>query len=259
MFSMQSSPYSHVPTEAATIPLVILTSALALYQNLSLPPPWNPTTTPTPLIVYGAASAVGSFAIQLAQQSSLHPIIAVAGASTAHVESLLNPSKGDVVLDYRIGEEKLIEALKSEIKKTGAECTHAVDAISDQSTTSLLASALGKGKIATVIPGADLSKLPEGVKAEVTYVGTVHGATLPFAPHPRQAKTGTKVGDKEFAKAICGLVELGLEDGWFKGHPFEVRPGGLAGVGDALADLKAGKARAVKYVFRVGETEGVDA
>jgi hypothetical protein len=42
-----------------------------------------------------------------------------------------------------------------------------------------------------------------------------------------------------------------LADGWFKGHPFEIRKGGLGGVEGALADLKAGKASAVKYVFRV--------
>jgi len=49
----------------------------------------------------------------------------------------------------------------------------------------------------------------------------------------------------------------GLQEGWFKGHPYEVVPGGLGGVEGALKNLKEGRASAVKYVFRIGETEGV--
>jgi hypothetical protein len=53
------------------------------------------------------------------------------------------------------------------------------------------------------------------------------------------------------------LIERGLRDGWFKGHPYEVRHGGLGAVEQALTDLKNGKASAVKYVFRIQETEGL--
>jgi NADPH2:quinone reductase len=43
----------------------------------------------------------------------------------------------------------------------------------------------------------------------------------------------------------------------FKGHPFKVVPGVLGGVETGLKDLKAGKASAIKYVFRIEETEGL--
>ena len=49
----------------------------------------------------------------------------------------------------------------------------------------------------------------------------------------------------------------GLATGEFKGHPYKVVPGGLGAVPGILEDLKAGKASAVKYVFRIGETEGL--
>lgn len=49
----------------------------------------------------------------------------------------------------------------------------------------------------------------------------------------------------------------GLAQGWFSGHPFEVRPGGLDGIEGALRDLKGGKASGVKYVLRISETEGL--
>jgi NADPH2:quinone reductase len=35
-----------------------MTAALGLYVRLGLPEPWHATTTPTPLIVYGGATAV---------------------------------------------------------------------------------------------------------------------------------------------------------------------------------------------------------
>jgi NADPH2:quinone reductase len=42
-----------------------------------------------------------------------------------------------------------------------------------------------------------------------------------------------------------------LADGRLTGHPFEVVDGGLEGVGKGLNMLKDGKAKGVKYVFRV--------
>jgi hypothetical protein len=50
-----------------------------------------------------------------------------------------------------------------------------------------------------------------------------------------------------------------LQTGTFKGHPFEVRAGGLEAVEQALKDLKDGKNSARKYVFRIAETSGLGA
>lgn len=95
--------------EAATIPLAATTASLALYRSLALPPPWHPTTERTPLLIYGGSSAVGAFAIKLASRSNLHPIIAVAGAGAKYVSSLLDASRGDTVIDYRVGRDALEE------------------------------------------------------------------------------------------------------------------------------------------------------
>jgi hypothetical protein len=54
------------------------------------------------------------------------------------------------------------------------------------------------------------------------------------------------------------LFGLGLKEGWFCGHPYEVIPGGLGGVEKGLKNLMQGKASGVKYVYRIGETEGLD-
>jgi hypothetical protein len=55
---------------------------------------------------------------------------------------------------------------------------------------------------------------------------------------------------------MCRWFTKALQQGKLEGHPFEVRPGGLEGVEQALQDLKDGKASAVKYVFRIADTPG---
>ena len=40
-------------------------------------------------------------------------------------------------------------------------------------------------------------------------------------------------------------------------HPHEVVPGGLGGIQQALTNLKGGRTSAVKYEFRVEDTDGV--
>jgi NADPH:quinone reductase-like Zn-dependent oxidoreductase len=84
--------------EAATIPIPYLTAVIGLYFHLHLPPPLNPTLPPTPFIIYGAASAVGAFAVKMARMSNIHSIIAVAGRGIPFVETLIDRSMRDVVI-----------------------------------------------------------------------------------------------------------------------------------------------------------------
>ena len=109
----------HIPShitfeEAATLPLAVLTAAVGLYEtrNLGLNNPWDPAIKETPLVVYGGASAVGAYAIQLAKKSNIHPIITVAGRGIPFVEGMIDRSKGDTIVDYRDGDEAVVEGIK---------------------------------------------------------------------------------------------------------------------------------------------------
>ena len=242
--------------EAATLPLAAMTAAVALYQRLSLPLPWHPTTKPIPLIIYGAASAIGSFAVQLAQQSNIHPLICVAGRGIPHVETLIDKSKGDVILDYRDGDEKLVQGLQSAVKAAGGTALHAFDAVSEKGSDVNISKALDPhGNIALVLPRKDNSEIPSTIERSTQTVGCVHAGT---DPDPWEKKTGMKTGNQDFGYVMFRLFGRGLQEGWLKGHPYEVVPGGLNGVEGALKKLKAGEASAVKYVFRVGDTEGIE-
>jgi NADPH2:quinone reductase len=126
----------HIPKtvsfeEAATIPLAGMTAALGLYQRLGLPLPWLPAQEKLPLVIYGAASAVGAFAVKLARLSNIHPIICVAGRGIAYVESLIDRFLGDTIVDYRNGNEEVVNQLQNALG-SNRKLGYAFDAVSDK-------------------------------------------------------------------------------------------------------------------------------
>ncbi|MCJ1327383.1 hypothetical protein MMC10_004052 [Thelotrema lepadinum] len=235
----------HIPSkttfeEAATIPLAAMTAVVGLFQRLGLPEPWKQGRedgkggeTAGPLLVYGAASAVGAFVIQLAKHANIGPIIAVAGRGIPFVQSLLG--KEDTVVDYRKGDENLVTEIKAALK--GQKLRYTFDAISEKGSYVNASEAMEGGKITLVLPGKE--EIPSSIEQSLTMVGDSYG----------------KQTDLGFA--WFRLFTKGLQEGWLKPHPVEVVKGGLHGVEQGLHDLKNGKNSGLKYVFRIADTPGV--
>lgn len=245
---------SNMFTEAATIPLAAMTASLGLYQRLGLPLPWKPATTRLPFIVYGGAGAVGAYAIKLAVLSNIHPIVAVAGNGVSFAESLLDKSKGDTVIDYRKGNDHVVEGLRT---AAGSDVRFAFDAVSEKESIANLDRVLAKGgQIATVLtPDMVVGGREDSGHTKIlfTLVATVHSDV------PEEAQSaGQKLGDSEFGAMFFPLLGRGLAEGWFTGHPFEVVDGGLDGLEAALGLLQGGKLSAKKAVLRIGDTNGVE-
>ena len=233
-------PSVSLGTEAAAIPLAAMTAAIGLYLRLGLPQPWSPATEPTPLVVYGAASSVGYYAIQLAMRSNIHPLICVAGRAKDHVETVIDRSKGDTIIDYRDGDDAVVAGLKKALE--GKQLLHAFDAVSEKGSYVNIGQVLSTagGKITLVLPGNEYEEIPEGIEKSVTNVGCVHN-------------TGDQ--EKDFGFVFFRYFSRAMEQGWFKPQRQEVVPGGLGGVQQALQNLKDGKASGMKYVFRIAETK----
>lgn len=225
--------------EGAALPLAALTAAVGLFARLRLPQPLLPAPegSSIPLVVYGGSSAVGSYALQLARKANIHPLIAVAGRAQDHAKQFLDESKGDVVVDYRSGNEAVVEGIRKALG--GRKLMHAFDAVSEKGSVENLAKLLDpEGSITFVLPGREYPGFPESVNKSTTTVGDVHGPL------------------KDFGYVYSRVLSKGLEEGWFKAQPQEVVPGGLEGVQKALQNLKDGTASAVKYVFKVEDTPG---
>ncbi|KAF2766450.1 GroES-like protein [Teratosphaeria nubilosa] len=232
--------------EGAALPLAYLTAVVGLYASdrLNLPHPFSPATEPIPLVVYGGSSAVGSYVIQLAQKSNIHPIIAVAGRAQEHVEKMIDRSKGDTIVDYRKGDDAVVQGIKDALKDQ--KLYHAYDAVSEKNSYVNISKVLEEqgGATTFVLPplGSWTGKHKEfaaTVKQTTTNVGAVHGPL------------------KDLGFVYSRYLTRALQEGWFKAQPQEVVPGGLEGVQGALEKLKDGTASAVKYVFRIADTPGV--
>jgi NADPH2:quinone reductase len=251
----------HIPKtlsfeEAATIPLAGMTAALGLYQRLGLPLPWLPAQEKLPLVVYGAASAVGAFAVKFAVLSNIHPIICVAGRGIAYVETLIDRSKGDTIVDYRKGDEEVIKGMEQGLG-SNEKLRYAFDAVTDKGSFQNLMKVmdLEKGKISVVLARKSYDGIPPAFAKFFTQVGRVHADHYPGIKGEKRLE-GT-LGDQTFGTVMYKFFERGLADGWFQGHPFEIVPGGLGGLEIGLTNLKAGKASAFKYVYRIDDTQGL--
>ncbi|KAK4498025.1 hypothetical protein PRZ48_010681 [Zasmidium cellare] len=215
--------------EAATIPLAAMTAAVGLFARLRLPQPFSSNTAPKepqPLLIYGAAGAVG--------------------AGAAAVEPRLDASKGDVIVDYRKGDNAVVERIREAIP-SGLSLKHAFDCVSANGTYLNCERVLDKdGKLTTLLRIKDHT-FRSDLEVTDTKVGSVQDDRT---YGPRGYKDPD---DTEFGRVWFVLFTQGLKQGWLKGHPHEVIPGGFYGIGQALAKLKAQSASATKYVVRMAE------
>ncbi|KAL2757252.1 hypothetical protein ACRALDRAFT_1067891 [Sodiomyces alcalophilus JCM 7366] len=249
----------HIPAslsfeEAATLPLAAYTAAVGLFETLELPSPWDAEAardTKRPLIIYGASTAVGAYAIKLAVRANIHPIIAVGSKNSAFVTKLLDSSRGDVLIDYTAHstQESLTEALRAAAAPHGG-ARDAFDCVSENGTFVTVSRAIAgkpddrgkKPRITVILPFDDYSAADPSVDIPVTSVGLVHETTE----------------QKHLFGAVWGRAfERGLQEGWLEPHPHEVVKGGLAGLEGALKALREGKVRGKKMVVRISDTEGV--
>ncbi|KAL8700115.1 MAG: hypothetical protein Q9201_005621, partial [Fulgogasparrea decipioides] len=204
----------------------------------------------------------GSFAVQVARLSNIHPIIAVAGNAKEYVEKLIDRSKGNVVCDYRNGDEALVREMQEVLKATGNKMVDvALDCMSEKSQGSyqnIFRVLSPRGHIC-LIQNYDPQESPQQVIPTRATVRRVHqnintyaGVCTGTADVPSLADSET--GCREFGYIMFRFFSRALEKGLLKGHPYKVAVGGLGGVQTTLDELKAGRASGFKYVVQIADT-----
>lgn len=124
------------------------------------------------------------------------------------------------------------------------EVRYAYDAITGHNSFLNISKVLAKkgSKMVLVLPNVDFSGIPEYIQTAQSAVASIF-----------QVNEGERNLDQEFGLVYFRWFWRALKDGLFRGHPFEIVPGGLNGVEKGLKDLKAGKNKATKYIFQIGE------
>ncbi|KAL5522800.1 hypothetical protein ACEPAG_8818 [Sanghuangporus baumii] len=226
--------------EAATLPLAVGTAFIGLFKRLGIPE--QSSGEQKGIIINGASSSVGSYAVQLAKRAGLF-VIGIAGSAKGYAKSL----GADVIVDYREHsgdalEKALIEAA------TGKNVQWVYSAITEKGSAIILsrvlakASPTGKGKVTCLNPVSDedLKQIPEGIEYERTLVGTAYG------------------DDKEFAARFYRQIGQWLAASPpFQPNRVKVLPNGLASVPKGLELLKTGKVHGEKLVYRIADTPGL--
>ncbi|TVY40124.1 Trans-enoyl reductase [Lachnellula occidentalis] len=241
--------------EGTTIPLCAMTAALALYQHLRIPPPWNPVPKGTrfPVLVYGGASAVGAFALKFAKLSNCNPIITVAGEGIPFVRSL---NAADIIVDYRCG--GVVAEIKNALK--GQEVLHVFDPISNKDSWEHILAVIPldghRAHINSINPPKGVSPWPpvemKEVKCSQTFISTAYGRLSPWGTD----RTLDEVAyDREFAYVMYRYISLLLEKGKLTSHPFDVL-GGLEAVERGTTLLSERAVSSKKLVYRISDTPG---
>jgi NADPH2:quinone reductase len=262
--------------EAAAIPMAYYMASIGLFGMLRLPMMWQRANAATvvktaseddsdkqadarnneiPLVIYGASGAVGSAAVQLAQLADIHPLICVAGESGASVvQPLLNSSKGDVLVDYREGSEKLVQKMQAALGER--KLHHVFDCVSEHGSSANTCRVLERGgRISLVLPSG-VKDVPPGFEINTTMAGSL------WAGFDNRSETHGSMGFEgpmEFGYCYSRLIGHWFREGKLRVHTPEAVEGGLLGVEKALKKMRKGENHGVKYVVRVGETPGLNA
>ncbi|GAA5914764.1 hypothetical protein JCM6882_002736 [Rhodosporidiobolus microsporus] len=224
--------------DAAALPLAYITAAIGLFKRLGLPTPDAPAKEDHPaLLVWGGATTVGVYAIQLAKKAGLY-VVAIAGGSSAVATSY----GADEVIDYR--NKSPSELVLSISSAANGRIKYAYDAVSENGTLEAIAGAVDKnggGKATFVLTYSEeqLAALPKSVEYVRTLCATAYQ------------------GEDDFAEKWFDQVGEWIERGDFRAQKVTVVPGGLAGVEEGLRRLKEGEVRGEKLVYRIAETPGL--
>ncbi|KAJ5794144.1 Polyketide synthase enoylreductase [Penicillium paradoxum] len=228
---------------AATFGVGLTTVGQNLYQSMELPFPGDPPgeTDDTSILIYGGATATGTLAIQLAKLSGLR----VATTCSESNRSFMFELGADAVFDYH--DPQVGDQIRED---TDDALELVLDTISTPQSAAICSAAISSagGSYNALL---DVQCPREDVDSHVSMAYDLLGEPYRMGAQ----ETSPDNTNFEFGAKWWELAQQLLHDRRIHPHPYQVKPGGLAGALAGLQTLREGKVRACKLVYRVDEVE----
>jgi NADPH:quinone reductase-like Zn-dependent oxidoreductase len=228
---------------AATFGVGLTTVGQNLYQSMELPFPGEPAEDSDELsiLIYGGATATGTLAIQLAKLSGLRVVTTCSEAN----RNLMFELGADAVFDYR--DPDVGDQIRED---TDDALEFALDTISTPQSAAICSAAISSagGSYNALL---DVKSPREDVDSHVSMAYDIIGE--PYRMGTQEVSPDQN--NLEFGIKWWNLAQKLLEERRILPHPYQVKPGGLAGALTGLQMLREGKVRASKLVYRVDGSE----
>jgi len=223
-------PYNVSFEEAASIGLGTITSGVGLFRDMQIPFGGPPPADS--ILIWGASSSVGSYAVQLARLSGFKNILATCSPKNFDYVKSLGATH---CFDYKATD--VAQQIKTASQN---KLSYVFDATG---SVSAIIPALGEngGTIVTALSNSIPKELPANVKATGTFAGVIHN----------------NVEGRELGKRLYQSVEAWLISKSFKPNNITHVPNGLAGISEAHQQMKSGQVSASKLVCKISETPGL--
>ncbi|KAI8628965.1 alcohol dehydrogenase GroES-like domain-containing protein [Xylariaceae sp. FL1651] len=228
--------------EASTFPIGIGTALCSLYGTLGLPTPDSPAETPLYVLVSGGATASGLMAIQFLKISGLWPIATCSPKNFARVKSL-----GAVqAFDYNGS------ACGMEIRNyTENTLSYALDCVASSETMYMCFEAIGTsgGRYVALEPP---SRMVKYTRRDV-YADWVMAFTLFGNPVRLSGAYGRPAmpSDRQLAARCSPMVERLISERMLTAPRIQERSGGLEALQQGIDDVRKGKIKGYKLVYRL--------
>lgn len=225
--------------EGSTLGAGLISCGQALYQQLGLPLPNNPTSAPLAVLIYGASTATGTLAVQLAKLSGLRVL---ATCSPSNFE-LVRSRGADMVFDYN--SPSAVQDIKT---ATDDQLGLIFDCVGEKNSPSFCFDAMGKsgGKYSSLLPPT--TECPrKDIAVSMVFAYTAYGEAFAKFGHEFPAK----MEDYVYASRFFDICEVLLAEGKLKPHPIALEPNGLDGILDGLHKLREGQVSGKKLVYSV--------
>ncbi|KAK2013653.1 GroES-like protein [Colletotrichum eremochloae] len=229
-------------TEAAAMSSGLVPVCQGLYQDLGLPLPISPATTPITLLIYGGSTASGIMGIQFSKLSNCRVVTTCSPPNMAYLRSI----GADHCVDYR--SETCVDEIRALV---GDDLVYVWDCIATVQSARICAAAMSQSKgghysSLLYLNGSILKKINPRLHCTTTVGYTIFGEKI-----QKETVIEPRPEDYRFWIEFRRVCERLIQEKRIKPPPQFVDMGGagLQGVLRGMQYLKMGKVSAGKLVY----------